>query len=92
MFFGTFLDREGQWLDTVHFPGIAQQYAFRGKGIYSVFGTVLIEYEALTVEVKYMKKMDIVPDPRYAEITDKNREVITWNKRRDYGSRTTRIE
>lgn len=92
MFFGTFLDREGQWLDTVHFPGIAQQFVFRGKGIYSVFGTVIMEYDALTVEVKYMKKLDVVPDPRYAEITDKNKDVVTWNKRRDYGDRTNRID
>lgn len=93
MFFGTFLDAAGHWLDTVHFPGIAERYLFRGKGVYSVFGTVLLEYEALTVEVKYMKKMDVIPDPRYAEITQLNKDadVVTWNKRQDYGKRTNRI-
>lgn len=93
MHFGTFLDRQGAWLDTVHFPGIAQQYRFRGKGIYRVYGTVICEYDAVSVEVKYMQKMDMIPDPRYDETAHSGtRDVVTWNKRKDYGKRTNRIE
>jgi DNA polymerase-3 subunit alpha len=89
MFFGTFLDEEGNWLDTVHFPDVAQKYRFRGGGVYKVKGKVTIEYDALIVEASYMEKMPIIEDPRYAEVrTDKNE--ITWNKRRDYGKRTNR--
>ena len=33
MFFGTFLDEEGDWLDTVHFPDVAKKYRFRGGGV-----------------------------------------------------------
>ncbi|PWL33092.1 MAG: DNA polymerase III subunit alpha [Fluviicola sp. XM-24bin1] len=89
MFFGTFLDEEGNWLDTVHFPEVAQKYRFRGGGVYKVKGKVTIEYEALIVEASYMEKMPIIEDPRYAEVrTDKNE--TTWNKRRDYGKRTNR--
>ena len=89
MFFGTFLDEEGNWLDTVHFPEIAKQYRFRGAGVYKVRGKVTIEYDALIVEASYMEKMAILEDPRYAEVrTEKN--IETWNKRRDYGKRTNR--
>ncbi len=94
MFFGTFLDKNGEWLDTVHFPPVARQFHFRGKGVYSVFGTVTREYDATSVEVKFMRKTDVIPDPRYAEIAhaDHPSGVVTWNKRKDYGKRTNRIE
>lgn len=89
MFFGTFLDEKGDWLDTVHFPEVAKKYRFRGAGVYKVKGKVTVEYEALIVETSYMEKMAIIEDPRYAEVrTDKNE--ATWNKRRDYGKRTNR--
>jgi hypothetical protein len=32
MFFGTFLDRDGDFIDTVHFPPVATKFPFRGKG------------------------------------------------------------
>lgn len=90
MYFGTFLDEEGNWLDTVHFPDIARQFRFRGSGVYKVFGKVIVEYEALTVEASYMEKMAMMEDPRYAEVkTEKT--IETWNLRRDYGTRTNRV-
>lgn len=94
MFFGTFLDEAGEWLDTVHFPGVAQQFRFRGRGIYIVYGTVMCEYDAITVEAKYMKKLDVIPDPRYAETNamKEKQGLVTWNMRQDYGSRTNRIQ
>ena len=87
MFFGTFLDEEGAWLDTVHFPDIAQRFKFRGKGVYKIYGTVITEYDAVNIEVKYMKKMDVIEDPRYAEIRNQKTNVVTWNNRKDYGKR-----
>lgn len=87
MFFGTFLDREGNWLDTVHFPDVAKKYRFRGNGVYKIRGKVTVEYDALIVEASYMERMAIIEDPRYAEI--KNNKS-TWNNRRDYGKRTNR--
>ena len=56
MYFGTFLDQNGHWLDTVHFPQIAHQFKFRGTGVYKVYGTVITEYDCVSVEVEYMKK------------------------------------
>ena len=93
MFFGTFLDEAGGWLDTVHFPNVALQFLFRGKGVYKVFGTVISEYDAITVEVKYMEKMAVIEDPRYAEVRniEKEENVVTWNLRKDYGNRIKTI-
>lgn len=68
MFFGTFLDSEGQWLDTVHFPEIADRYQFRGKGIYKVKGKVVIDYDCITIEVQEMEKLGVIEDPRYSNL------------------------
>ncbi len=68
MFFGTFLDSEGEWLDTVHFPNIAQKYPFRGTGIYKIKGKVVIDYDCTTLEVEYMEKLGVIEDPRYTEL------------------------
>jgi DNA polymerase-3 subunit alpha len=86
MMFGTFLDAEGQWLDTVHFPPIAKKYPFRGKGVYKVFGYVLMDYDCISVEAEYMEKMDVIEDPRYREVRNEAREkeVVTRNRRIDY--------
>jgi len=88
MYFGTFLDQRGHWLDTVHFPDIAQRFPFRGSGVYQVYGTVIIEYDCVSVEVEFMKKMGVIEDPRYAEVRNKKKEedVVTWNLRKDYFS------
>ena len=93
MFFGTFIDQNGHWLDSVHFPQIAQRYPFRGRGVYRIYGKVCLEYETVLVEAQYMEKQGIIADPRYAEVRNekKEREVVTWNMRKDYGSRTNRI-
>lgn len=93
MFFGTLLDKEGAWLDSVHFPQIAQQFPFRGRGVYRIYGKVTQEYDCILVEAEYMEKMGVIEDPRYAEVRNevKEKEVVTWNMRRDYGKRTNRV-
>ncbi len=67
MHFGTFIDQDGNWIDTVHFPPIASTYPFRGKGVYSITGTVIEEYGMLNIEVESLKKEPYIPDPRYSE-------------------------
>jgi DNA polymerase III alpha subunit len=44
MFFGTFLDLNGQWIDTVHFPPVAKVFPFRGRGCYRITGKLINEY------------------------------------------------
>lgn len=86
MYFGTFLDEEGQWLDSVHFPDIAKKFHFRGKGVYKVKGKVIEDFGCISVEAEYMEKMAVIEDPRYVEVRDeeKEKQVVTRNRRIDY--------
>ncbi len=66
MHFGNFLDRDGDFVDTVHFPPVAARYPFRGKGIYSITGKVMIEFDCVTIEVSSMERLAVIEDPRYS--------------------------
>lgn len=66
MQFGTFLDRSGEWIDTVHFPPVAQRYPFRGKGVYKIQGKVVEEFGFYTLEVIGMERMAFLEDVRFA--------------------------
>lgn len=57
MHFGTFLDQEGHWIDTVHFPPSAAQWPFRGKGCYLLEGKVVEEFGFFSIEVSKMVKL-----------------------------------
>lgn len=91
MCFGTFLDEEGNWLDTVHFTLSMQRFPFRGRGVYKVYGKVIVEYDCVTIDAEYLEKLDIIEDPRYSEqknqvpqerIETSNSRVDYWNKER----------
>lgn len=68
MYFATTIDQQGKVFDTVLFPPVAAQYAFRGRGIYRFYGKVVSEFGFLSIEVIKMLKQDYVPDPRYADM------------------------
>ncbi|WP_430812805.1 MULTISPECIES: DNA polymerase III subunit alpha [unclassified Carboxylicivirga] len=57
MSFGTFLDVEGHWLDTVHFSDALRRYPFRGPGCYLLRGKVVEEYGFICLEVKQMYRL-----------------------------------
>jgi hypothetical protein len=59
MFFHTFIDAAGNWLDTVFFPQTALRYPLSGKGFYSMKGKVIEEFGVYTVDVSNCKKMGI---------------------------------
>ncbi|NNK69560.1 MAG: hypothetical protein HKO96_03710, partial [Flavobacteriaceae bacterium] len=44
---------------------------FRGKGIYSISGKVLEEFDCINIEVISMRRLAIIEDPRYAESSEK---------------------
>ncbi|MCA0932354.1 DNA polymerase III subunit alpha [Lutimonas saemankumensis] len=75
MYFGTFLDRNGDYIDTVHFPPVARKFPFRGKGVYQLIGKVMEEFDSISIEISSMKKLDMMQDPRYAE--EQNKQIIT---------------
>jgi DNA polymerase-3 subunit alpha len=60
MQFGTFVDRFGDWIDTVHFPPVVGRFPFRGKGCYLLVGKVVEEFGYATIEVCEMTKLDYV--------------------------------
>ena len=64
MKFGTFLDAEGRFFDTVHFPQTLVKYPLRGAGIYLIEGKVVVEYACPSIEVIRCAKMPLKPDPR----------------------------
>lgn len=67
MYFGTFLDIDGDFLDTVHFPPVAEKYPFRGRGIYRLIGKVIEEFDCISIEISSMERLAIIEDPRYAD-------------------------
>jgi len=67
MQFATFVDQNGEYVDSVHFPPIAARYPFRGRGVYRLVGKVTEEFDCFNLEVEEMEKLPIIPDPRYAE-------------------------
>jgi DNA polymerase-3 subunit alpha len=60
MFFGTYIDEAGEFIDTVHFPPVARQFPFTGSGIYHLRGTVIEEFEAITLEVEWLSRLNYV--------------------------------
>ena len=64
MAFGYFIDHEGEFFDTTHFPQNIERYPFRGKGVYFIEGKVIEEYGFPSVEVISMRKCGIKLDPR----------------------------
>jgi DNA polymerase III subunit alpha len=57
MYFGTFVDREGHWIDTVHFPPSARAFPFKGPGCYTLKGKVVEEYDFISMEVSEMRRI-----------------------------------
>ncbi len=64
MAFGTFLDEEGNFFDTTHFPQCLKSYPFGGNGVYLILGKVVEDYGFPSLEVEKMAKLPIWTDPR----------------------------
>jgi DNA polymerase-3 subunit alpha len=62
MFFGTFLDAHGDWIDSVHFPDSANRHLLEGPGFYHLRGKVTEEFGVHTIEVQWMKKIGLKHD------------------------------
>lgn len=88
MFFGTWIDAEGQFFDTAHFPDNLQKYPFQGGGCYLLLGLVEVDFHFPTITVLKMAKMPFIPDPRYSNGDKKSFE--TQNKLKEDVSMTSR--
>ncbi len=72
MYFGTFIDVDGHWIDTVHFPDTAKTYPFIGGGCYHIKGKVTVAYDFLTIEVSYLKRLPLIDREQLQEVTNAN--------------------
>jgi DNA polymerase-3 subunit alpha len=59
MYFHTFIDAGGDWLDTIFFPPVARKSPVTGTGFYSMKGKVVEEFGVYSVEVNFCKKVGI---------------------------------
>lgn len=75
MYFGTWIDAEGEYFDTAHFPDSLAKYPFQGGGCYLLLGTVEVDYHFPTITIIKMAKMPFIPDPRYAYDEQKRYEA-----------------
>ena len=64
MHFGTFIDVQGEFFDTVHFPPSLKLYPFRGDGMYLILGKVVEEFGFPSIEVEKMAKMPFQANPK----------------------------
>lgn len=65
MHFGTWLDREGRFFDTVHFPDRLKKAPFRGRGIYRIRGRLVSDFGFVSLEVTDMERLPYRMDERY---------------------------
>jgi DNA polymerase-3 subunit alpha len=63
MWFGTFLDANGEFFDTTHFPNNTPMYPFKGKGCYLILGKVVEDFGFQSIEVLKFAKLDIQMNP-----------------------------
>ncbi|MDH6210467.1 DNA-directed DNA polymerase III PolC [Chryseobacterium sp. BIGb0186] len=75
MFFGTWIDTEGEYFDTAHFPNCLAEYPFQGGGCYLLLGTVEVDFHFPTLTIHKMAKMPFIPDPRYSMDKEKSLET-----------------
>ena len=75
MYFGTWIDNNGDYFDTAHFANTLKKYPFKGGGCYLLLGRVEVDFHFPTVVISKMEKMPFVPDPRYETGTDRDYKV-----------------
>ncbi|WP_130855588.1 DNA polymerase III subunit alpha [Olivibacter jilunii] len=64
MKFGTFLDVNGDFFDTVHFAPSLRKYPLYSAGLYLIEGRVVLEFGCPGIEVSKCGRMPMKPDPR----------------------------
>lgn len=57
MFFGTFVDSNLDWIDTVHFPDSAKNFPLHNTGFYKITGKVTDDFGVYSLEVCKMYKV-----------------------------------
>ncbi|PIF34484.1 DNA polymerase III alpha subunit [Flavobacterium sp. 9] len=91
MYFGTWIDADGDFFDTAHFTDSLAKYPFQGGGCYLLLGHVEVDYHFPTITVSKMAKMPFIADPRYSNSDDRQftvhgqlREDVSMTDRQPY--------
>ncbi|WJS93372.1 DNA polymerase III subunit alpha [Flavobacterium johnsoniae] len=91
MYFGTWIDADGEFFDTAHFTDSLAKYPFQGGGCYLLLGNVEVDYHFPTITVTKMAKMPFIADPRYSNANDRQykvheqiREDVSMTHRKPY--------
>ena len=71
MYFGTWIDANGEFFDTAHFTDSLAKYPFQGGGCYLLLGNVEVDYHFPTITISKMSKMPFIADPRYSNASDR---------------------
>lgn len=58
MSFGVFIDKEGNWIDTVQFPNVAKRFPLRARGCYLIEGKVVEEFGFISIEVQRLQRLE----------------------------------
>jgi error-prone DNA polymerase len=65
MNFGTWVDHNGKFFDSVHFPIQLDAYPFTGKGCHLMLGKMIHDFGFPSLEVEKMIRLPMMADPRY---------------------------
>jgi DNA polymerase-3 subunit alpha len=57
MFFGTFVDSNLDWIDTVHFPDSARNYPLHESGFYKITGKVTEDFGVYSLEAHQLERV-----------------------------------
>jgi DNA polymerase-3 subunit alpha len=60
MFFGTFLDIKGQWIDTIHFAESAAKFPITGPGSYLIKGKVIDDFDFICIDVVSIHHLPVI--------------------------------
>jgi len=88
MNFGTWIDVEGGYFDTTHFPQTLAKYPFKGLGCYLLLGKVVVDFDFPSIEITKMARLPLIPDPRYSEDKELNPDI--WSTMKIAYSATSR--
>ncbi|PSG87377.1 DNA polymerase III subunit alpha [Aurantibacter aestuarii] len=62
--FCTFIDKEGNYFDTVHFTKVVDKCPINGLGVYACYGKVTESFGFCSLDIIWSRKLALKPDPR----------------------------
>ncbi|RDY57925.1 DNA polymerase III subunit alpha [Flagellimonas nanhaiensis] len=78
----TFIDREGQYFDAVHFTNVVDRYPIHGRGVFACYGRVTEEFGHYSMSIIWSKKMPFRADPRSPEEPTFQRDAFAKSAKR----------